>query len=115
MNKVATRVELSFDVAGSASLNQEERDRVLSVLRSRITLNGRLRISEQGSRSQWRNREKVVEKFVQILQSALRQSRKRVSTEATKASREGRLQSKRRIAEKKRQRRTGAAGRSEEW
>ena len=60
VNKVSTRVEVSFDVLGSPSLREYERTLVLSRLRSRIDASGILTVSSDSSRSQWQNRMEAV-------------------------------------------------------
>ena len=56
VNRSATQVELSFDVANSPSLNEAQRTRILSVLKSYIDTHGVLHLSSQTTRSQHRNR-----------------------------------------------------------
>ena len=101
VNKVESKVELLFDVAGSPSLTESQRARVGSRLRNRIDSNGILHLSSQLSRSQWENREIVVAEFTRLIASALKPSKKRVKTRPSKASKEKRLMKKKRHSEKK--------------
>ncbi len=94
VNKVSTRVELVFDVQGSASLTSDQKARIAQVLKSRLDSGGVLHIAAQESRSQWRNREDVVERFAALLAHALKPQKKRVATRATSGSRQKRLKSK---------------------
>ena len=71
VNKVSTRVEASFDVLGSPSLQEFERTLLLSRLRSRIDASGVLTVSSDTSRSQWQNRSEAVEKLCELLRRAL--------------------------------------------
>lgn len=104
-NRSATQVELLFDVAGSPSLNEAQRRRVLRKLESRIDKEGILHLVSQETRSQFRNREEVVERFQTLMREALRVPKKRIATRPTRASQERRLREKHRRSEIKRLRR----------
>lgn len=102
VNKVETKVELSFDVAGSPSLSDSQRRRLLETLGSRLDTSGVLRIVSQESRSQWKNREEAVRKFFTVIKKALTPRKKRIATKASHVAKEKRLdQKKRRGAIKK--------------
>jgi ribosome-associated protein len=101
-NRTETRVEALFDVEASRSLTTAQKRRV--VARAGLVL----RAVAQDERSQSRNRELAVERLVTKLQAALRVERRRVPTRPTEASRERRLESKRRRAAVKRHRATPA-------
>lgn len=94
VNKVSTRVELLFNVMDSPSLDEAQKRRVLTALRSRIDSSGVLRIVSDESRSQWRNREEAIKKFAHALRSALAVRKKRVRTKPSASSREGRIKKK---------------------
>jgi len=106
VNKLETRVELLFDVARSSSLNDEQRDLLFSRLKSNIDREGVLRTVSQESRSQWKNKQEAIEKFVQLLRDALKPRKIRRKTTATPLSREKRLMEKKLVSEKKRMRRS---------
>ena len=106
VNHSATRVELLFDVANSPSLDDERRNKLLARLSPYIDKEGILHITSQSSRSQWRNREELVERFQTLLASALTERRKRRPTRPSRAARERRLESKKRHSEIKRQRKS---------
>lgn len=94
--KSETRVEAVFDVEASASLTASQKRRV-------VAKSGRvLRAVAQDERSQVRNRELAVERVVEQLRLALRVERKRVPTKPSAASRERRLEEKRRRGRTKR-------------
>jgi ribosome-associated protein len=97
--KTESRVEALFDVEASSALTERQKSRVL----------GRagpvLRAIAQDERSQWRNRELAVERLVEQLRQALRIERPRRPTKPTQASKERRLEQKRRRGEIKRLRR----------
>lgn len=94
VNKLETRVTLLFDVAGSTSLTEAQRERVLAVLRTRITKEGILRVTSQRHRTQGANREAATERFVTLLRDALRPVRTRKATKPTRASKTRRLDAK---------------------
>ena len=94
-----TRVEALFDVEASSALTPVQKRRVVA------RAGPVLRAIAQDERSQWRNRELVVERLVAALREALRVQRPRRPTNPTAASRERRLTEKRRRAEIKRLRR----------
>jgi len=97
--KSETRVEAVFDVEASSALTVAQKRRVLA------KTGPVLRAVAQDERSQLRNRELATERLVAVLRAALRVERRRVPTKPTKASRERRLEGKRRRGEVKRLRR----------
>jgi ribosome-associated protein len=98
--KSDTRVEATFDVEASAALTPAQKQRVVA------RAGPVLRAVAQDERSQWRNRELATERLVDALREALRVPRKRRPTKPTQASRERRLEQKRRRGDIKRQRRS---------
>ena len=104
VQKTSTRVELLFDVANSPSLTEEQRERILKRLTGYVESAGVLHLSAQSERSQWRNRQEVVERFQALLRDALKRRKRRKATQPTAASREQRLREKRRRSEVKRSR-----------
>ncbi len=104
VNKVATSVQLRFDVAASQSLPPEAKERLKRLAGSRLTSHGILIIQAQRYRTQERNREDAVARFDALLRRAVQPPRQRVPTKATAASRERRLASKKRHGEIKRAR-----------
>lgn len=94
VNKVATRIELRFDVAASPSLTFEQKERILGRLRTRISAAGVLRIVAQASRSQAANRDAAVARFVELLAGALRRAAPRVPTRVSKAAKGRRVDEK---------------------
>jgi ribosome-associated protein len=98
-NRSETRVEARFDVESSQALTSRQKRRVLA--RAGPTI----RAVAQDERSQWRNRELAVERVAGQLREALRVERRRRPTKPTAASRERRLEDKRRRSETKRLRR----------
>jgi ribosome-associated protein len=97
--KSDTRVEASFDVEASSALSEAQKRRVFA------KAGPVLRAVAQDERSQWRNRELATERLVESLRQALKVERRRRPTKPTKASRERRLDQKRRRGDTKRLRR----------
>jgi ribosome-associated protein len=105
VNKVSTRVELLFNIRSSSSLTDQQKERLLSRLKTRVDAEGCLAVSSQESRSQWQNREQAVKKFITLISRALRETRPRLATKVTKGSRERRLRTKSLESRKKERRR----------
>ena len=97
--KSETRVEAVFDVEASTALSAAQKKRVVA------KAGPVLRAVAQDERSQLRNRELAVERLVAALREALRVPRRRVPTKPTAASRERRLEEKKRRSETKKLRR----------
>lgn len=106
VNKVSTKVTLSFDLANSPSLTDDIRERLLRKLANRVTNEGVLRVTSDQFRSQDRNRQAAMDRLVNLLSDALRVPRKRVRTKPTVASRERRLEEKHLRSSIKRDRRS---------
>ena len=105
VNKVATAVQLRFDVANSRSLPEEVRKRLISLAGNRITEDGILIIDARQFRTQGRNREDATDRLVGLIRNAAQRPKIRRKTRPTLASKIRRLESKRRVAESKRARR----------
>lgn len=95
VNKVATAVELRFDVAHSPSLPEPVRARLLARRDRRITDDGVLVISAQRFRTQERNREDARERLAAFIDAGLHAPKPRIATRPTRASKERRLDAKR--------------------
>src|SRR5687768_7725863 len=95
VNKVATAVELRFDVANSPSLPEPVRARLLARRDRRMTIEGVLVISAQRFRTQERNREDARERLVGFIEHGLHAPKPRIATKPTRASRQRRLDAKR--------------------
>lgn len=105
VNKVATKVELNFDVLNSQVLSNYEKNRVIRKLDNRITKDGILQIIVQEERSQLGNKEIAIAKFYKLLLQCFVLEKKRKPTKRTKASKERRLKSKKKNSDIKKQRR----------
>jgi len=98
-NKVNTRVELRFDVAGSPSLGPRQRARLIDRLGPEV------RLVADDERSQLRNRQLAVQRFRARVADALRIEKPRRPTRPSRGAKERRLTAKRRVSERKRARR----------
>jgi ribosome-associated protein len=104
VNKVNTKVELRFHIASSSLLSDEEKALLMEKLVKKINSEGELILVSQTERSQLKNKEKVIEKFYSLLIRALTQRKKRKPTKPSQASKEERLETKRKQSEKKERR-----------
>jgi len=102
VNKVATAVELRFDIARSPSLPEAVRERLLARRDRRVTTDGVLVIQAQRFRTQDRNRQDARERLAAFVATGLRAPRPRVATRPTRAAKERRLTDKRRAGTIKR-------------
>jgi ribosome-associated protein len=105
VNTSSTRIELWWDIAGSPSLTEAQRQRLLTRLATRVDSSGALRLVAAGSRSQLQNREEVTARFQKLVAQGLAEPKVRKRTRPTKASKERRLEQKRQRARQKRERR----------
>ena len=104
VNKVATAVQLRFDVANSPSLPEEVKTRLTKLAGKRVTQEGVLIIEARRYRTQDGNREDAIKRLGQLIKRALEKPKKRKQTKPSKASKEKRLQEKKRRGETKRTR-----------
>ena len=107
VNKVATAVELRFDV-GASSLPADVKHRLIALAGSRLTADGVLLIDSREHRTQAQNREAARARLVALLQHAARRPKTRRPTRPRAAAREKRIASKKRRGEIKAARRRGA-------
>lgn len=101
VNTSSTRIELTWDVGASSAPTDEQRERIRARLAKRIDASGVLRLTDAGTRSQHRNRERVTARFAELLAGALVEQKKRRATRPTRASKEERLQAKKKRSETK--------------
>lgn len=101
VNKVETKVQLSFDVNKSLVLREEEKLTLLQKAKNKIDQEGNLNLSCQEKRSQIQNKELVIKKFYDLLKTAFHKKKIRKATRPSKGAIEDRLKSKKVQAEKK--------------
>jgi len=107
VNKVATAVELRFDLA-RAALPGDMKERLRALAGHRVAMDGTLLIDSREFRSQERNREAARERLIDLLRRAAKRPIRRRKTRPSRASRERRIESKKqRGAVKVSRRRTG--------
>ena len=110
VNKVASAVQLRFDVRHSPSLPAEVRSRLIKLAGKRVNQEGVLIIAAQRYRSQEQNRQDALQRLVDLVRRAAIPPKRRVKTRPTLASQEKRLESKRRRGLVKRLRQGGGEG-----
>ncbi|MEM9556329.1 MAG: alternative ribosome rescue aminoacyl-tRNA hydrolase ArfB [Acidobacteriota bacterium] len=103
-NKTETRVTVSFDLAGSPSLDAEQTQRAIERLAPRLSKDGVLSVSCESERSQRRNRELAVARLAEILRQALEVETPRRRTRVPRGARRRRLEAKRRRSSLKKDR-----------
>ncbi len=102
MNKVATSVQLRFDVSNSPSLSQEVKERLIRLGGSKMTADGILIIEAKRYRTQDQNRADAVQRLDTLINKASQIPTLRQATRPTRASKEVRLESKKRRSVQKR-------------
>lgn len=99
VNKVETAVIASVHIDSSAILSAEQKQTIKEKLTNRINTEGYLQVKAQTHRTQLANKEEAVEKINGLVQKALERKKARIATKASKASKEKRLESKKRKSE----------------
>lgn len=105
VNKTSSRIEIEWNIAQSRSIGDEERARLLSRLKSRISENGAIRVVASDTRSQLRNREAAERRLAETIAEALVVPKKRKPTKRPRSADEERLAEKKKHSERKRERR----------
>lgn len=101
VNKVSSKVELSFDLVNSQSISEREKILLLKNLSARLTKEGILQLSSDESRSQHINKEKVVKRLFSLLEKGLIVPKKRKPKTISRAQKQKRLSEKKKHSEKK--------------
>lgn len=96
VNKVETMVEGRWDINASPLFSPEQKEQIRERLQNKITDEGLLLVKSQTERSQLGNKQEVIRKMHQLLASALVKKKIRRPTRPTKASKEKRLDTKKR-------------------
>jgi ribosome-associated protein len=94
VNKVNTRITLWFDVAGTPSLSDDQKNRIQTHLSTRISKTGVLRVIAQSSRSQIANKELAIQRFVELIKEALQENPPRKKTRIPFGARQQRIDAK---------------------
>jgi ribosome-associated protein len=109
VNKVETKVELRFRLAGTRALNAGQKRRLAAAFPAHVTRAGDFVLVSDRHRSQRRNQVDATERLCEMLQSIRWPPKPRIATKSTAASKRRRVESKRKRADVKRQRRTSDA------
>ncbi|MGA0545444.1 alternative ribosome rescue aminoacyl-tRNA hydrolase ArfB [Brevundimonas sp. VNH65] len=94
VNKVATAVQMRFDVRNSPSLTERVRERLMKLAGARLTLDGVIVITAVRFRTQERNRADAMARLQELIDQASMVQARRIATKPTRASKERRLQGK---------------------
>lgn len=105
VNKVSSKVELIFDVDNSAQFTEEQKEIIFLKLANRIDNEGLLHLQCDETRSQLKNKEMVFERFLNLIKLALIPVKKRKPSRPSKGSIKKRLDSKKKLSDKKDSRR----------
>ncbi|GAA3570624.1 alternative ribosome rescue aminoacyl-tRNA hydrolase ArfB [Snuella lapsa] len=95
VNKVASKVELTFNLDASLVFNDDEKRRISEKLKHRLTDKGVLILQCDENRSQHKNKEQIIKRFLELIKKGLSRPKKRVPTKVPKAVIQKRLKSKR--------------------
>lgn len=104
VNKVSSKIELTFDISTSKGITFEEKNRLFISLNSKLTKEKVLIIQCDESRSQHRNRDLAIKRFLKILTNGLKIKKTRKATRPTKSSVLKRLEKKKTLSLKKKNR-----------
>ncbi|TXE08995.1 aminoacyl-tRNA hydrolase [Gelidibacter salicanalis] len=101
VNKVASKVELTFDLENSAGLTEDEKTLLVKTIANRLTKENILLLQCEESRSQHKNKELVIQRFFEVLKEGLVVPKKRIRTKTPRSVVKKRLKLKRKVADKK--------------
>ena len=101
VNKVSSKIELFFDLQNSNELTDQEKELLLQKLQNKLTKEGVLMLQCDESRSQHKNKEIVINRFLQVIANGLKVPKKRKATKPSKSSIQKRLDKKKKTAFKK--------------
>ncbi len=104
VNKVETMVEGYFNISKSTFLSDEQKLLTTRKLASKINSEGFLQVKSQVHRSQLENKAEVIKKMNVLLELALKKEKKRIATKASKASKEKRIEAKKKLSVNKQNR-----------
>ena len=104
VNKVATAVQLRFDITNSSSLASGIKGRLIQLAGNRVNADGILMIEAKRFRTQEANREDAIQRFVELVRRSIVPPKPRRKTKPTSASKEKRLKEKKQRGEIKKER-----------
>jgi ribosome-associated protein len=101
VNKTSSKIELTFDLENSNSLSDNEKALLKIKLSSRLTKENSLILFCDESRSQHRNKDIAIKRFLELIKTNLIRPKKRRPTKPSKASIKRKVESKKRVSVKK--------------
>lgn len=105
VNKVETKVEITYNLFNSRVFSEEQKQKLSVKLKNKLNEEGELRIVSENFRTQLENKNGAVKKLISLLNQALKMDKKRKATKPTKAGKERRLDTKKKRGETKQLRR----------
>jgi ribosome-associated protein len=105
VNKVATAVQLRFDIFNSPSLASDHKGRLIQLAGKRVNADGVLLIEAKRFRTQEQNRDDAIQRLTELVRKSFEKPKVRTKTKPTKASKEKRLKGKKQRGEIKKNRR----------
>lgn len=106
VNKVASKVDLRFDLEGTLAMGPAAKARLRAAERNKLDKEGRVVVTSQSTRDQSRNLEDAREKLAEMVRSALTPPKRRKKTKPSTRQKQRRLDDKKKRAEKKQDRKT---------
>ncbi|MBT8266414.1 MAG: aminoacyl-tRNA hydrolase [Bacteroidia bacterium] len=104
VNKVSSKVELSFDLDASNGLSDNEKDRLKQSIGNRLTASNILLLQCDEARSQLKNKDIITKRFFSLLKDGLKKKKKRIPTKTPKSVLKNRQEAKQRQSQKKKSR-----------
>jgi len=104
VNKVATAVQLRFDITSTQSLTEDVKTRLKSIAGRKVTKDGVLIIEANRYRTQEKNRQDAIARLTTMIDKSSVRRKRRVKTNPTVASNQKRIEGKKRLSEKKKMR-----------
>tara|TARA_R110000868_G_scaffold37619_4_gene132865 strand:- start:16987 stop:17397 length:411 start_codon:yes stop_codon:yes gene_type:complete len=101
VNKVSSKIELTFNLADSSTLSDSQKARLIKKLSSRLTNDHVLILQCDESRSQHKNKQEAIKRFLEIIENGLIVPKRRIPTKISKSAIKKRLKAKRNLSEKK--------------
>ncbi|MDN3664683.1 alternative ribosome rescue aminoacyl-tRNA hydrolase ArfB [Algibacter miyuki] len=101
VNKVSSKIELSFDLRNSAAFSERQKERLLAKLNHRLTKDGVLLMQCGESRSQHKNKDLIIKRFLALVKASLVVPKKRIPTKIPKSVIRKRLKNKKNLSDKK--------------
>lgn len=101
VNKVSSKIELVFNLEASSVFSDEQKERIQNKLQNRLTKDGILMLQCDESRSQHKNKDIAINRFLVLIANSLIIPKKRIPTKIPRAVIKKRLKSKRNLSDKK--------------